>query len=205
MGGILLSLSPVFRTYKRGKTVKSNTYVLILSPLQQEVLHKEASFYAFFLPPHEGRSILLPNVILWGWSFCFLSHSWPVRRCKSDMSLDPALTLHWQSKKCPPSPLGLACDAVVLLSPRLSPARASSLVQLLLSPLVAHEDCFLVWQSSDRVKSITFRRKITGDNTYTHLLSMFSAKVSEIQNFNSFTKRCAVAMVRLIYNPRSLI
>lgn len=46
---------------------------------------------------------------------------------------------------------------------------------------------------------------MTGDDTYARLLPVFSAELPEILNFNSFTKRCAVAMVRLIYNPRSLI
>lgn len=106
---------PVFRTYERGKTV---TFQYSPPSPRQEVLHNEASFYAFFLPPREGRSILLPNVILRGWSFYFLSHSWPVTRCESDMSLDPALTLHWQSKKCPPpaptSGFGLWCRGTLV-------------------------------------------------------------------------------------------
>lgn len=127
-----------FQTLSKGEDSKVPLLCSNILPSKKEVLHKEACFYAFSLRSRERRSILLPNVILWGWSFCFLSHSWPVAHCKLDMSLDPALTLHWQLKKRSPTTLGLAWDAVALLSPTLSPARGSSLLQLLLSPFVAH-------------------------------------------------------------------
>lgn len=104
MGEILLPLFPAFRTYKRGKTVKSNSYVLTLlpSPPQKKKKIKNHPFMPFFFLHCEGTSILLPNVILWGWSFRLLSHSWPVTRCGPGTLLDPALTLHWQPEKCPP-------------------------------------------------------------------------------------------------------
>lgn len=91
----------LFTKPKKGGRQWSPIPTIYYSSPKQEVPHKEASFSAFFLPPWDRWSILLPNVILWGWSFCFLSDSWPVTRCKSDVSLDPALTLYWRSKKCP--------------------------------------------------------------------------------------------------------
>jgi len=53
MGGILLSLSPVFRTYERGKTAKSNCYILILSltlPNKKYYIKKHPFMPFSFLP-----------------------------------------------------------------------------------------------------------------------------------------------------------
>lgn len=77
MGEILLPLSPVFRTYKRGKTVKSNSYVLTLPP------HPSP-------PPKKSRSTTQRIILL----CLFLSSPWgnkyPPTKCHSLRLVIPA-------------------------------------------------------------------------------------------------------------------
>lgn len=179
-----------------GKAVKSNSYHSILLPQTRSNIQRSilsclfpSSLWEMTYRPTKCHSLRL--VIL-----C------PVRQLASDMlqvrhvissCLDSVLTV----EEMPPpltSVFGFGCQ--VLLSPWLSPAAAAFTPRCPLG-------LFLAWQSLDWVKRITFTRKITGDST--HLLSTFSAKVSETENFNSFTKRCAVAVVRLIYNPHDFM
>lgn len=126
---------PVFRTYERGKTVTfqySPTLPQTRNTTQWSILLClfPSSPWGKKYPStkcHSSRLVILFPVTQLASDTLRVRHV--IRSC-----LDPALTV----EEMPPPPLGLACDAVVLLSPRLSPARGSSLAQLLLSPLVAH-------------------------------------------------------------------
>lgn len=128
--------------------------------LPTSTAHSSILLCLFFHPPREARSIPLPNAILGGWSSRVLSHSWPVTRCKTDVSLEPASTPHWQAKKCPPHPwawLAVLCHSCLpgcLLLGR--PAWCSCHLQ---HPLLPVRAVFLAWQSCDQVKRITLRRE----------------------------------------------
>lgn len=179
-----------------GKAVKSNSYHLLLLPQTRATTKRSilsclfpSSLWEMAYPPTKCHSLRL--VILR-----------PVRQLASDMlqvrhvissCLDPVLysgrnspTPHlWLWLVMPGTPVSLVISC-------------SCCFHLSFSIRAVFSVAIFGW-----VKRITFTRKITGDNT--HLLSTFSAKISETENFNSYTKRCAVAVVRLIYNPHDFM
>lgn len=111
MGGIFFSLLPAFRTYTKGKMVKSHSFVNpshsfnTFPPSQTGTTHGSilpclflSSPWGYKHPPTKRHSsspvILLPVTQL------------ATIHCKWDVPLESASALHWQWKRCP-SPLAM--------------------------------------------------------------------------------------------------